>query len=484
MLGLVAIVSSLAADLFSAGPRGLQAAQLLVLEAGIALAVAGTLLKNTKPDRTIDASRAVIAASAWLAGFPNLGWFGGGLAVSYLAFFAGPMFLNSTMRMEYFVGYLPDRSPIGNDLLVVTDLIRAWFSSGQSPYVEQFYPPFVYVSFAPLVLLEHADAYRLITLVTLACSAVCMLLAWLLAGRRKEGLMMLFLVTGLLSYGLQFELERGQFNIIAMALVLASIYVFHRLPRWRILAYALFTIAVQLKVYPAIFALMLIEDWRDWKGSVKRLGGLAAVNAAMLLVAGPRLFVDFLGSVTQQMLSPTMNFWNGNHSINAFVFGLTTYGYGVIPQAARAGWVQAAPWIKAVLLAALAACFVMVIIRRGARTRGFNPFLLLACTMAALMVPISNDYKLALLAAPLALALAAVPEAGSLARRAVTAALLLLTGAAYGALLIPFKYKPFYLGNSFPLLLVILLSVTALSLFTESAGENTPGTSAASSRTR
>jgi hypothetical protein len=463
--GAAIVVLSVAADLFSAGPRGLQAAQLLGVEAGVAGALAGAWLSSAKPERTLSLRALLQAAGRWLLGLPNLAWIMAGFAVIYLALFIAPMFLNSSLRMEYFTGYLPDRSPIGNDLVVVTDLIRSWFSSGQSPYVEQFYPPFVYVSFSPLVLLEHAEAYRLITLVSIACFAVGILTAWNLANGKGGPLNLIVLVTGLVSYGLQFELERGQFNVIAMTLVMTAIWLFHHQPRWRPLAYALFTVAVQLKVYPAIFALMLIDNWRDWRTNLKRLAGLAALNAGLLLVAGYRLFIDFVQAVTTQMVSPTMNFWNGNHSIKAFVFGLGSHGYGLIPKEARPGWARAAPAIEAVLLSVLVACVVLVIARLyRQRESGPSGSLLLACTMAALMVPISNDYKLAILAAPMALGFATLPEARLAPRRGLTPGLLFISAAAYASLLIPFKYKPFYLWNSYPALLVILLSMTALGL--------------------
>ena len=57
-------------------------------------------------------------------------------------------------------------------------------------------------------------------------------------------------VTGLTSHGLQFELERGQFNVVAISLCLLAVYIFHYQVKYRHFGYLLFLVAVQLKVYP------------------------------------------------------------------------------------------------------------------------------------------------------------------------------------------------------------------------------------------
>jgi hypothetical protein len=226
---------------------------------------------------------------------------------------------------------------------------------------------------------------------------------------------------------------------------------------------------VQLKVDPLIFALMLVDDWRDWRVNLRRFALLAAVNGGLLFIGGYRLFLDFLRAVTQQLVEPTMNYWNGNHSIKAFVHGLSNTGYGLIPKSALPAWRSAAPTIEAALLIVLAACILVAIVRQQrSGAAGTAPTVMLVCTMAALMVPISNDYKLAILAAPMSVALAAAPEGGR--RRPAVAAVLVLAGAAYTSLLFPFKYKPYYLWNSFPALLLILLSMSLLDLLGDRRG--------------
>jgi len=314
-------------------------------------------------------------------------------------------------------------------------------------------------------LLDYPVAYTLVTILTLLGFAFSLWIARLINPERSVPLILLLLVTGLLSYGLQFELERGQFNVIAFMLCLLSVYLFHEHHEVRYLAYLLFSFSVQLKIYPAIFILMLVKDWRDWKGNLKRIGGLAALNIALLFVAGYRMFADFNTAVTRQLISPTMNYWNGNHSIKAFVFGLTGHGYGLIAKPARLLLRPHSGLIETALLVLFALCLLLAILRAYRLNQtGLNSWLLLVCTIGALIIPISNDYKLSILAAPAAMALCALPEIRDSPRKLLLPGLLVIASTAYASLLIPFKYKPYLLSNNFPALLVILVSITALNL--------------------
>jgi len=95
--------------------------------------------------------------------------------------------------------------------------------------------------------------------------------------------------------------------------------------------------------------------------------------------------------------------------------------------------------------------------------KGFNPYLLLVCTLCALIIPVSIDYTLPMLVAPLAIFLSSVPRlSGSIGNRIISILLVLIVSTSYTSLLFPFKYKPYFLNNSFPALFVILIAVTLL----------------------
>ncbi len=201
-----------------------------------------------------------------------------------------------------------------------------------TPYIRfNLYPPLTAVLFAPLVDIPFRVAYWLIALTTLGCY-VFITLAFpmrVIKEPRTLPVLMLIFITGLFSYGLQFEIERGQFNVIAVACCFAAIWICHFRRKYRYFAYCLFSLSVQLKVFPLIFIVMLIRDWRDWKGNVALCLALSAANFALLFVLGPTVFFDFLEAIARQMAHPDI--WRGNHSIRTAVSLLGKY-------APQTGW--------------------------------------------------------------------------------------------------------------------------------------------------
>jgi hypothetical protein len=219
-------------------------------------------------------------------------------------------------------------------------------------------------------------------------------------------------------------------------------------------------VAVHIKLYPAIFVLLFVRDWRDWKGNLQRLAGLGALNLALLFVLGFEVFRDFLSAIPRLMGALWVRPYN--HSVKSFVYGLAD---------PASGWGESLgsflPWIEAALMAFFFLCLLSILVRAYRRNAaGIDYDLMLACTIGALIIPsVSIDYKLPLIAAPLALSLSAhgVPGAGP--QKWLVAALLVLIGATYSVTLFPFIDRPAWLANSLPMLLIILGGVTLLNRF-------------------
>ena len=116
------------------------------------------------------------------------------------------------------------------------------------------------------------------------------------------------------------------------------------------------------------------------------------------------------------------------------------------------------------LLAIIAICILAIIVQRYRyHQSGFDPYLLLGCTICALVIPVSVDYTLPMLVAPMAIFLSGLPGLkGPGLRRMLSILLLLVASVSYASLLYPFKYKPYFLNNSFPALFLILVVMTAL----------------------
>ena len=382
-----------------------------------------------------------------------------GIVVAYVAFFIYPVFLNAERTLKY-LPYIVKIDPFGLDLAQMLDYSRAWLLRQQSPYIgANMYPPLAVVVFAPLLFVEAATAYHLMTLLNLVCYAICVLVAPALLNPRPERTRLVWLVfiSGLSSYGLHFELERGQFNLLAYACCLLALDLFHRHARAHLAAYLLFCLAVQLKIYPAIFVVLFVRDWRAWRENWIRCGGLLLANIALCGVLGMDIFYDFCAALVREAGS---NLWIGNHSIRAFVllspFPFKTCG-------------------EIVLFVFVCGC-LGVLIAQAYRRRltGFQPPLLLAGTIAALLIPsVSNDYTLTLLTAAVAIAFPReLPPAPTRVGRWLAGGLLAMIACAYASTLYSFTNKPWLLRHNLPALLTILCAWTAyVWLFTKSSAD-------------
>lgn len=452
-------------DFLPGAKAGVQSAQIFSIEVAIGIFLSGVWALLAQTDEKISIGKRIHDLIDSILNVPLLVWVLVGFLLTYILFFITPMFLNETHRIHYFTRYLPDRFPIGNDMILVVDLAKSWFLQGQSPYHIQFYPPLTYVFFAPLLLVgSYSTLFKFFTFVTLGSYIVLTL--WIPAkilGKEKVSLVALFFITGLVSYGLQFEMERGQYNVFTFLLCMFSIYIYHYHPRYRIFAYLFFSLSIQLKLYPAIFILMLVDDWRNWKTVLVRFIGIGTFNFILLFAMGHEIFREFTGSVFTQLTTPSQS-WNGNHSIKSFVDVLTEDGFKIVEPNTLAFLQQHNVLIANILLLATLACIISAVwIFYARREGGLDTYLLLACTIGALTIPVSNDYTLSILAAPMTLFLCNLAMMKSALNRCISILLIVSLSFAYSSMLIPFKYKPYFMNNAFPPLFIILILITLLN---------------------
>jgi hypothetical protein len=408
-----------------------------------------------------------------LAGWPPAAWVFAGFALSYLVFFIGPVYLSPAHSMQFFE-YVPKSDPIGLDLRQALDHTRAWYD-GKDPYTGPYpYTPLVGVVFSPLLSMPPQAAYALVTILTLTAYALMglMLPVRMNQGKSSPMLLLFLFVCGLLSYGLQFELERGQFNVIAMFCCLSSIWLYHFHHKHWLLAYLLFTLAIQLKIYPAIFAVMFIRDWRLWKGDAKAMVCLGVANLALLFVLGPALFIGFLKAVTTSSLQPYI--WVGNHSIRSFVIDSIQ---SLMRPRPYLGWLESSIGVlQAALLTLVIGCIVVMMYRAHREaSNGLNPYLLLGCTIAALLIPaISNDYALSILAAPFAVLLCGrgFGEEGQRRFGLRFSLSVFALCLAYSSTLFSFTNKLHVLRNNLPALMLMLILTTAFALIRSPAPDD------------
>lgn len=381
-----------------------------------------------------------------------------GFLLAYVLFQVFPVYLNPDREMKTIQQFWPIK-PIGMDLVNNMKFVRAWFVDHQTSYAtDNMYPPLETLLFGPFLLLDSGLAYTTLTTLTLLCYLLLTAGLPLLILRQHlaDPVVLLVTVTGLASMGFAFELERGQYNVITMFLCLGAIWLFHERPRWRWAAYVMFTLAVQLKLYPAIFILMFIEDWHDWKVILKRFALIGGLNFLCLFALGPTACLEFLEKLHKNTAAPLI--WFGNHSIacNAeLVEKATGIAKGALSLA-----------MLALYALALGAVVALAWLRRR---RGLNPYLLVACTIGALIIPsISHDYTLSYLAAPVVIVLTHTLRRGAaspLPRLGQWAALLAVSFAYFATTTSVSNktgYPPFLFSTHAPMLFLVLLGTVTL----------------------
>lgn len=379
-----------------------------------------------------------------------------GFLISFWTVFFTPVFL--IFPVMFMPKYVPSLDPIGVDMKQFIDWAYAWWKHGDPYLPNNVHAPLMHIFFLLAVWAGLRKAYIAITLINLTLFPLMLLVFPLLLKRTRQitPLMMLFAVTGLFSYGYQFELERGTFNLIAMSICFWSIYIFRTYPRWRYLAYLLFSTSIQLKLYPAIFALLLIRDWRAWKQNILRLASLGIFNIACLFALGPNVFKSFLRALRDQAENPYM--WPGNASIRSYTV-FYNHQWAAIP----------------ILVLVFLCLAVLVWIKYRERAGQFAVELSLACAIAAILIPpASHDTKLSFFVLPAllffeGLKLPAILKSATLkttVNRMIQNGLVLAMAALYAATLFSYEYKPtaFNLRNNLPILLSLLVLLTLFSI--------------------
>jgi hypothetical protein len=396
---------------------------------------------------------------------PVFPWLVISLLLCYAFFFIYPSFFNADHTFSPFETF-PRLDPIGMDLQYNLDFSRAWLMDG-SPYVgSNYYPPLETVFFAPLTRLDFSSAYVIVSLLSVLSFAGLFMLFLRLKKDSifRSGWTVAILLTSLFSYGVLFELERGQYDLIAMLLCIAAIYLFHFKPRFRIPAYLLFCIAVQLKIYPLIFIVALIDYSQPVSTHLKRWGALLLANFLLLFSLGLRPFMDFKQAMLTQLQYPGFT-WLGNHSLNSFInlplYKPEAYGLNLVRFVERYG-----TGLQVFFLVLVATCILFLVIQTyRKRLPPYNPYLILGCMLGCLLIPsTSHDYKLSLLppvASYLIVCLAEIKarDKRTAAWTSVVAGVLCLSFAISLSVL---YYRPFWLQNSFPLLVAMLLSTSVL----------------------
>jgi hypothetical protein len=243
------------------------------------------------------------------------------------------------------------------------------------------------------------------------------------------------------SYGFLFSIERGNFDIYTGLAAITGLWMMVRRPSSVWLQVLCFSIAAHLKVYPAILFVLVV-----WKHGWKSLLPLGVVNLVLLLSLGPANVVNFVRSVTGAVEAPYI--WVGNHSAAAFGALVNNYlgerGLGWVP-----------PWLFYLLPIGLWIFGCLLLVRRGYSNAGAIWLYALSVPMMNLMPATSHDYKLVLLAAPLALSLLFVTWEFAASGRLVRLLQIVAVGALAAMLALAYTRLPTVLEDKYPFILAL-----------------------------
>ena len=405
-------------------------------------------------------------ASTWLAALtqPVIVYVLAGYFAVYVAFFLMPVFLNSDQVMQ-FPQYIPTYDPIGVDWRNTRANVEAWVTTGKSldPTLIP-YPPLGYLLPYPLLVVDAQTSFEVVTAVSVVAFCFVVIVIPLLLGGGSQNwwaIATFYLVTGLSSYGLHFELERGQFNVVAMSLCMLGLYFVHHKPKYWILGYLLLSASIQLKIYPCLFVGLFVTDWSRWAPNLRGLGALVAFNVALLFALGLERFLEMLNVLRT---TSSNKIWVGNHSTHSFS---NLFTESRLEQESAWAWLMQDAWSVevAVLAIVLTSSLVILLASMLRKQTGVDGALLLACTVLALVLPaVSHDYTLALLAGPMAIYLGQVGIDVDPKRQAVTNLLVFVLSLAYSSTLFSYVYKPEWLGNNLPMLVIILVVVAVIAV--------------------
>lgn len=353
----------------------------------------------------------------------------------------------------YFVEVAPRFNPIGIDLRWLWQAVQDWQNAGFqfSDKATQHFPPFILIIFSWLSAFNFQDAYKLhSTTVLLVYLATALYLPYLISTRLNCGWQgwltsLPFTLLGMSAYGMQFEIERGQWNLLSYCLSLSAIYLYKSGDSKRILgAIILLTIAAQMKIWPALFFILFVYKSQSYL-EIMRISILyGLVNTALLLCFGFDAFLGFFDSV--MAIGDATNLGVAQTSIAALLW-LVERDYP--------SYLILSEILVALLLFSLIATVVYMSLTKKDLMHG-QEFMIFFVMLLTLVLPgHGNDYKLSMV--PVTLAIMS-PFMFS------TSVLRGYVWPIFNAFFVLFLYSTYYSYDSKPVNIFVQNTVTSLLL--------------------
>lgn len=323
--------------------------------------------------------------------------------ITYLLYYFVPVFLNSANQMQFPI-FVPKFDPIGIDLRWIWQIEKDWVASGFI-YPEkgaEHFPPAILLFFLWCGKLGFQTTYKVFSAITLTLYLVTAIgIPYLIVKKcsldRNLWLISIpFALVGLSAYGFQFEVERGQWNLLACCFAIWGVYLY-----WsggniaRGFAIGLISVAIQLKLYPAIYVLAFFACRKNFKDGLKTVAMIAFINIGLLFIFGMDGFYLFFDAIIS--IGKRTSYGVAQTSIGAFLW-LMARDYPNYLFLAKA--------VFGLYFILLAYTIYLQVVEYPAQGQEIVS-LLYVLTIVGLIVPAhSNDYKLSVM--PLILSLLSV----------------------------------------------------------------------------
>lgn len=314
------------------------------------------------------------------------------LLTAIYSFYFYPVFLNDNNFM-HFIEPAPRFNPIGIDLRWLQSVVQDWIKCNYQakPGLTQHFPPLILVAFIWTGFLSFNKLYLVyVTLIYSLYFAIGLLFLRFLQNRYYYDLNSItyglsFLFLGVLAYGIQFEIERGQWNLLAFLFCLAAvIFASSSDYRSKWAGYVLLTVASQIKLWPAIYIFLLISLEPSLKQKIKGFIIFIFVNFLLLFSFGFSVAVGFFNEIAKA--SKEQKYGIAQTSIGSFLWSIENQHLNMGNY-----YTIFALVVLCILI------FLVVFIALFQKHQNLAILILLTSLLGLLIPTHSNDYKLSIL---------------------------------------------------------------------------------------
>jgi hypothetical protein len=307
-----------------------------------------------------------------------------GYLISYLVFYVRYTYFSDNGFMRFPLDIMSMNPPC-NDLWASINASSKTIAAGSITGANFVYSPLFVVIYNMLSKINYLSL-RWISYLSIILSYVYLTFKNPLNKYKSiSNISLYIIITGFVSYGLRFELERGQWNLQTILLCFTALKLKdHTKTYIKIIAYLLFTVAIHLKDWPLIFIFNFINLNESFLENIKTISIIFLLNTISLFVLGVKFLQEFIIKLAHVTANPEP--WVANISLTCFniqlasIYNLNLHSLNILT------------CIYVLMF------FLSIFIAFHKKINGNNPLILLLCSTGAILFPSTSfDYKICIL---------------------------------------------------------------------------------------